>query len=60
MKRFFVLAVVLGSIAVSTTGCFKKCTNCPAGYYLAVDNPKANECVCCPNGTTYGNDGYCY
>jgi hypothetical protein len=60
MKRFIVLATVLGAFAVTATGCFKKCSSCPTGYYLAVDNAKANECVCCPNGTIYGNDGDCY
>jgi hypothetical protein len=60
MKRFIVLAAVFGSFAVTATGCFKKCSSCPTGYYLAVDNPKSNECVCCPNGTVYGNNGYCY
>lgn len=60
MKRFFVLALVIGGFAASAVSCAKKCSDCPAGYYLAVDNPKSSECICCPTGTTYGSNGYCY
>jgi len=51
MKK--VLSILFVATAmVSSYGC-KKCSDCPSGYYLAVDEPGDDTCICCPDGTTY-------
>lgn len=49
------MLITCGLIA-SSSGCSKKCGECPSGQYLVVDNPKSNQCYCCPDGTEYDSN----
>ena len=44
---------IAGNFMISLPGCAKKCGDCPSGQTLVIDNPKENQCYCCPDGTSY-------
>lgn len=58
MKKVLFMMFVTAAVS-SLASCGKKCSDCPAGTFLAVDEPEDGNCICCPDGTTYAGGGVC-
>ena len=52
----FVFMVLLSYCTKEETN---KCSTCPSGMYLAINDPDGIGCICCDNGKTPNpNNGY--
>ena len=60
MKRFLITSATVLAFALAMTSCKKKCSDCPDGMHLSVDEPKEKSCIFCPTGEDYDAAlGYC-